>query len=158
MHLKKNTLAKYLLILTTIVLGGIYSCDSNSCASFDCINGECDRGTCVCEDGWQGTSCNTPWAQKFIGNFEGRDCYDTGTARYTLSGTRRPDSILFDNRFYAIVTGETELEFPTQEAEQDGATFTLEGEGSIQESTLTILLRYKYESFDVQCPLTLTRE
>ncbi|MFY0672908.1 MAG: hypothetical protein JXQ87_05865 [Bacteroidia bacterium] len=133
----------------------IQSC-GGACAG-NCGNGECEQGVCVCDEGWEGTTCNTSWSEKFIGSYEGKDCYDSGVVRYTINQTNRPDSIIFDNQFHAIVKDGDNLIFPEQEANTDGVDFIFSGTGNITSSGVDMQLFSKYPTFEIKCELSLER-
>lgn len=147
----------FVFLFLLFFMVSVQSC-TNSCAGFDCVNGECEDGTCACEDGWEGSSCNTSWANKFLGNYEGRDCYDSGIATYALGSGSGPDTVLFENQFKAYITNGTELVFPEQDGEQDGVAFIFSGTGTISNDDLKLFLTSKYPSFETACELTLTRK
>lgn len=157
MRSKKSTSIKpFFFLLGLSILFSFLNACSTSCASFDCVNGECEKGSCVCDEGWEGNSCNTPWSAKFAGLYQGTDCYDSGTTQYTIASTGRPDSVVFDNRFYGLIEDGDQLVFPSQDGEQDGAKYTFSGTGSIQNGKLHLLLFSDYESFEVKCELSLS--
>lgn len=154
-----QSLKSYTLLLVTAASFVLYttSC-TNTCAGFECVNGECEDGACACEDGWEGSGCNTSWANKFLGNYEGKDCYDSGFATYAISSASGPDTVLFENQFKAYIKNGNELVFPEQTGEQDGVEFIFSGNGTINEDDLELFLLSKYPTFEVTCELSLTRK
>ena len=147
----------FLALLGSLGFSSVLLSCGGSCAGFDCVNGDCVQGACECDEGWEGTTCNTTWGDKFVGSYEGTDCYDTGLARYTINKTNRPDSIIFDNQFYALVKDGDQLLFPEQDAEEDGAEFVFSGTGSITSAGVNLVLFSKYPNFDIKCELKLDR-
>ena len=107
-----------------------YSCNG-ACAGLNCVNGACDNGVCDCNEGYEGSTCNTPWSAKFVGTYEGTDCYDSGIARFSISSTTKPDSLKYDNKFYALIKDGTDLIFPDQNASVDGVEFIFSGTGKL---------------------------
>ncbi len=134
----------------------LQSC-GGACAGFDCVNGDCVQGACECDQGYEGTNCNTTWAAKFVGSYEGTDCYDSGLITYSIIKTNRPDSIIFDNQYYALIKEGESLVFPEQEASADGVDFIFSGTGNITTKGVDLVLFSKYQSFDTQCELSLER-
>ncbi|MGB0430098.1 MAG: hypothetical protein ACPGLV_06455 [Bacteroidia bacterium] len=128
-----------------------------ACAGFDCVNGDCVQGACECDDGYEGTTCNTTWAAKFIGSYEGTDCYDSGLITYSIIKTNRADSIIFDNQYYALITDGESLVFPEQDAKADGVDFIFSGLGNITTKGVDLTLVSKYPDFDTRCELSLER-
>lgn len=143
-------------ISTALFLLVFTSCNNNTCAGFDCQNGECESGACVCDDGFEGPSCNNEWSEKFVGSYEGTDCYDAGNATYTVNRTHA-DTIIYDNKYKAYIKEGTQLVFPDQDAELDGAEFIFSGSGVIDGDKLDLLLFSKYPNFEVKCELSLER-
>lgn len=151
-----NRSSFFLAIVLAVFANFNYSCNG-SCAGFDCVKGDCKDGACVCEEGYEGTTCNTAWSAKFVGTYQGTDCYDSGIARYTISGTAKADSVRYDNKYYALVKGGTDLIFPDQKTQIDGVEFIFSGTGKITNNGLNLLLFSKYPTFEVKCELELTR-
>lgn len=152
-QLPANSLLGLICVLFLFVFT---SCNNTTCQGFDCQNGECQDGACVCDDGYEGPSCNTAWSEKFVGSYEGTDCYDSGRATYTINGTH-PDTILYNNQYKAYIQNGNELVFPEQDALLDGVAFIFSGTGSIEGDKLDLLLFSKYPNFEVKCELSLER-
>lgn len=142
-------------ILPFFFVAILQSC-GGACAG-NCGNGNCEQGVCVCDEGWEGTTCNTGWSEKFVGSYEGKDCYDSGIVRYIINKTNRPDSIIFDNQYHAIVKDGDNLIFPEQEAKADGVDFIFSGTGNITNKGVDMLLFSKYPTFEIKCELSLER-
>ena len=163
MRLRNNTsqLLVKLTFLSSLFLSFllVFSSCANTCNGFECQRGECVDGKCDCEDGWEGPSCNTTWADKFIGTYEGRDCYDSGNAVYSIFNTESPDTVIYDNKYKGYISNGDELVFPEQDAELDGAEFIFSGTGKLTTDGIDLLLfsKYKNPSFEVKCELSLTR-
>lgn len=143
-------------IVTVLFLNLTTSC-TNTCAGFDCQQGECQDGACVCDEGYEGSSCNTAWSEKFIGTYEGTDCYDAGSATYSVNSGSEPDEIIYDNKYKGTIKNGDELIFPEQDAELDGVEFIFSGTGSVDGDGLKLILFSKYPNFDVKCELNLSR-
>jgi hypothetical protein len=64
----KKWFSVFLLLATALLC--LPSCDYNfECAEGGCLNGsECIDGSCICPNGFEGTACETPSANKFIHN------------------------------------------------------------------------------------------
>ncbi len=49
------------------------SCVHDSCKTLMCRNGgTCDNEECRCPDGWEGTQCEIPSANRFVGKYDGQ--------------------------------------------------------------------------------------
>jgi len=71
------------------------------CDSVFCLNGgSCYDGNCICPDGYEGTTCETKWNEKFIGNYRSYDnCY-TASDYYDCSinaVVQTPDQLILYN-------------------------------------------------------------
>lgn len=132
------------------------SCNG-SCAGFDCVRGDCVSGRCECDEGYEGNNCGTSWSEKFVGSYEGKDCFDASIARYTLTATSRPDSLRYLGKHYALVKEGTLLEFPEQTASDEGIEFVLSGSGQLTANGIRLNLLSKYPTFELRCDLQLTR-
>lgn len=56
-----------------IALVSFFACnsDKDNCADVNCgANGFCDNGKCVCDKGFEGTSCATEIRQKYLGSWK----------------------------------------------------------------------------------------
>jgi hypothetical protein len=81
-HQHKNffqNMSKKLFFLPALLLGAFLmftpACgDSDPCKDVECgTNGNCFEGDCVCNEGFEGSTCADEWATKFVGNYDGDD-------------------------------------------------------------------------------------
>lgn len=65
------------LFLVAALLVTISSCDRQTCTNVNCPIGQsCHNGRCYCQDGYEGTDCQTPSYQKYVGlnNYAYENC------------------------------------------------------------------------------------
>ena len=62
-----------------IILIQIASCERRTCTDVVCgVNQQCSQGNCYCQDGYEGSNCNTESAQKYVGNYNVSEaCYSS---------------------------------------------------------------------------------
>lgn len=59
------------------------ACKQNECADVpSCVNGACVEGECLCNEGWEGGSCDTPSADKFAGTYSVTDLCNNAALAY----------------------------------------------------------------------------
>lgn len=59
-----------ILGVAAIATIGMVSCDTDACKDVDCgVNGTCLEGDCICDDGYEGTNCETESRIKFQGTY-----------------------------------------------------------------------------------------
>ena len=47
--------------------------ETDPCKDVDCgANGTCFEGSCVCNQGYEGSDCNTEWSAKFLGDYSAK--------------------------------------------------------------------------------------
>ncbi len=65
----------FLFVLALGALVSLPSCGTDDpCKDVDCgANGTCFEGACVCNQGYEGASCELTWASKFAGSYGGKD-------------------------------------------------------------------------------------
>lgn len=147
----------FLFALSLLIpLAQLSSCNG-SCAGFDCVRGDCVSGACDCDKGYEGNNCGTAWSEKFVGSYEGKDCFDASIARYTFTATNRPDSLRYLGQHYALVRDGSILEFPEQTATDEGVEYLLSGSGQLTANGIRLNLLSKYPTFELSCDLQLTR-
>lgn len=90
-----KTFIKYsLAALSLLTIVTISGCDRRSCNDVICgVNQQCQQGNCYCQDGYEGTDCNTPSADKYVGNYSVYESCTSGPANFPSYNT----SIYKDN-------------------------------------------------------------
>ena len=80
-------MSKKLFLLPTLLLGAFLlftpSCtETDLCKDLEgkCGNGQCFDGACVCDEGYEGTNCESQWSAKFVGSYLGSDKVTASTA------------------------------------------------------------------------------
>jgi len=68
----------YIIILFSALIIGMFSC-KDACDTINCNNhGTFDDGSCVCDDCYEGTSCEVEVNAKFLGEWVSPDYVCTG--------------------------------------------------------------------------------
>ena len=138
---------KFLSVALTLFL--ITSC-ADPCKDVSCSdNGACDEGTCLCEAGYEGTSCETESRAKFLGEWTTIDwtCDGGSPETYTQvfgAGASANLITIVDPAFPIIViSGEVSgnnFTIPSQEIAFLGTSITLSGSGSISNGIITMTI------------------
>ena len=111
-------------------------------------NGVCDNGLCICVPGFEGDTCEITIRDRFLGNYFATDvCNTMGTLQYSMSihSNSQILSVLFssqlaNSKFVDSVSATVEgnnLIINTQQV--NGNSFSVSGNGSISNGTLTLL-------------------
>lgn len=86
-------MSKKLFLLPTLLLGAFLlftpSCtETDACKDLEgkCGNGQCFDGACVCDEGYEGTNCESEWSAKFVGSYLGTDKVTASTSDPTTVG------------------------------------------------------------------------
>ena len=71
-------MSKKLFLLPLMLLSVLFftpGCgEEDPCKDVECgTNGTCFEGACVCNEGFEGSSCDTEWSAKFVTTFNGKD-------------------------------------------------------------------------------------
>jgi hypothetical protein len=152
------------------------NCDIDLCA--DCENGDCTTGDCNCFEGYEGDNCETEIREKFIGNWIGvLDCSQICIFAPDLCNLDINIDISKDNSDITMVVlsaPEVEIDlFGSAELGDDTNTLDLEERqidimgfaavvnGTIEfssETEIILNLQINVAGFDVDCPLTLTKQ
>ncbi len=120
------------------------------CATVTCFNGGvCLDGLCNCPNGFEGSTCSTPWNAKFVGSYGATDnCY-TGSGTYPVQINAvylHPDQIDFSNftticqteKITAIIGPQkTSFNIPIQNA--CGNNY-ISGTGNISGNTINVFI------------------
>jgi hypothetical protein len=142
------------------VLAGLAfaSCDNDPCKDVVCgDNGVCVEGDCVCDAGYEGASCETLQATKFLGSYNAiENCSTSGTAAYTVGVFANADLTKFDidnfwEFFAAPVVATISADgksFTIADQEPDADGYRVEGTGSINDAGNIITLSYTVKKFE----------
>lgn len=149
-HFRIFLFACFLAVTGTAVIITV-SCNTDKCKTLICANGSyCQLGVCICQYGWEGTSCETESRKKFLGNYM---VYEKGSSSFaaqypisivtdTLSNVINNVRISnFNNRFKGSVLGTVyhdTLTIPNQELEGK----TVFGKGYIYVTTDVTYYQY----------------
>ena len=139
--------------------------DKDACKDVDCgPNGTCFEGTCECFDGFEGTACETEWAEKFLGPYLGFDICAGTTYNLTKPAvvTRRNEQEVrisnfggFDSFLDAAIANGNQLTF-TNFTDPAGRRFT--GTAQISGNTLTGNYTVTYSDNTTEsCTFTYTK-
>lgn len=137
-----------ILGVAAVATMGMVSCTTDACKDVDCgAWGTCLDGVCVCDDGYEGTDCDTEERAKFVGTYVASG---TITCPVTGNGTFSAETVTVANSATSVTkitidfagvlltatvngTGVT-----VDQATIDGLTYT--GSGSINGNTLSLTL------------------
>lgn len=89
----KNIKFGFLSVFALSCMMFFSSCE-DLCKDVECVQGECVEGDCVCDQGYEGTLCDTKMTDKFVGTYTVNENCDTGT--YTYSTTITASSTTID--------------------------------------------------------------
>lgn len=157
----KFNLLGVLAIATVLFFSG---CDTDPCKDIDCgTNGTCVEGTCVCDAGYEGTSCETLQNAKFVGSYNGSENCTSGTYTYalTISASSSSNTTIVLNNLYAGGTntnatiGADGTSFTI--ASQALGSATVSGTGTISGTTVTIVYSVSVSGATDQCTVIMTR-
>ncbi len=152
-----------------IILLQITSCERRSCTDVACgVNQQCSQGNCYCQDGYEGSNCNTESAQKYVGNYNVSEaCYSSTSNffNYTCYITADPfyiNRVQINNLFGqttatgVIHTDQNNLgnyiEIPQQQ--QGSLVFSGTGNYDPQLNRMTINFNYTFNGGSYQCTHT----
>lgn len=153
----------FLHLLTLLVCICLFSCSDN-CKDLDCGNGTCDDGTCICDEGYEGTNCQTLVIAKYYGT------YNNTASSCTNGGQSSMESIILSSAEDSDPTALTvEFELPnapnpiyvgsiqgnTITASGSYLITTLEFTGTISEDGNTIESNLKFNTLD--CDITFSK-
>lgn len=134
----------FLLALLGVLMAFAPACNTDPCKDVNCgANGTCVDGSCFCDDGYEGASCETEWAEKFVGSYLGRDICKSGTYNLTkpaVVSKRNAKEVRmsnfggFDSFLDMDVTKSDELSF-TNKTDPAGRRFT--GTAKLSNNRLT---------------------
>lgn len=76
----------YVFFLSLLCFSIMTHCSTNRCKKVTCVNGTCTDGTCICENGYEGSTCEIA-VNKFLGKWTGSITSSTSTSPITLNIT-----------------------------------------------------------------------
>lgn len=163
-NMKKSLLAFFAAGIAAVTFS-ISSCTVDPCKDVSCgANGECVEGDCVCDAGYEGTTCATEWRAKFIGtaSLSGTvACPVSGNGTFpatafTMSNSSQGVTMFTINGaglvFVATTTSSTS--FTIASTTINNLTYT--GSGQISGTNVSITLNEQDPSLNETCIYTLT--
>jgi len=146
-----------LLSVVAIATVSFNSCTTDACKDVDCgLYGECVDGDCVCDTGYEGVNCDTPWSAYFLGTYAG---LDTCGFQYEsiISGGASATTLSISNIFGLAASGTATVISNTagtiQIPSQTVNGYVVSGSGALVGDVITI--DYTIDGDD--CMLTYTR-
>jgi hypothetical protein len=141
-----------LVVVITIISAVVYSCKKKDpCENVSCPAGKvCSSGTCTCPFGYEGTTCDTLSAIKFVGNYQvNENCQNPPGPGYTYT-----TNISYGFQDYEIIISNILGSGLSIDASVDGNTIFINeqtvgglrivGEGFFQPITNRIQINYEY--------------
>ncbi|MBN8684191.1 MAG: hypothetical protein J0L99_16210 [Chitinophagales bacterium] len=135
------------LLLLSVVLFTPGCGEEDPCKNVECgANGTCFEGACVCNEGFEGSGCDTEWSAKFVTTYNGTDVCANGTFDYDQAITRVSESTVLLNDLggtvYDITANISRINANDAGAEKiswnvTSAGLTFKGEGTITGTTVT---------------------
>lgn len=94
------------MFLVAVLFISISSCEKKSCKNVTCGSGqECYNGACICQDGYEGTDCQTVSNTKYAGSYNVSENCGANAPNfpyytvYITADPNYPNRILIDNLF-----------------------------------------------------------
>ena len=146
------------------------------CKDVDCgANGTCFEGACICNEGFEGSDCLTPWADKFLGNWKAQETCTfsdgtTGPQQYNVVITKLDENTISIANFSGF---NDKVNFDISRVNASDATATkitcvaysdiqdriFNGTATISGSTITITYTVKYsDNTQDSCTGTFTKQ
>ncbi|MEO0469708.1 MAG: calcium-binding EGF-like domain-containing protein [Bacteroidota bacterium] len=155
------------------------ACEERPCEEVNCVNGSCDEvtGECVCQEGFEGSLCETSIRQKFLGTYDVsyEGCFST-TPNHTVGIEQDPTAanqvLVKDLGDYACPEGEgrviltaviegDQLTLAQQSVDCGQIIYNFLGNGRINEGVLTLDFWVNYDSDGIEredrCTATLQK-
>jgi len=77
---------KNFIILIVVLLSSIFLPSCDECSTLDCENSiGCEEGICICEEGYEGTTCKNKANHKFLGAYNGRENCNNNSKELEIS-------------------------------------------------------------------------
>jgi hypothetical protein len=149
------------------------SCDTDACKDVDCgANGTCLEGDCICNDGYEGVSCDVEERADFLGNYVLNESCPSGSIvdfAVTVTASSNDVTKVLINGFGGFECGGSNI---IVEGLVNGDNITIpnqffcsnqieiiSGTGSINSAGLVINLTYSYDAGAQEtCTATYTKQ
>lgn len=165
MYQKQHIMIRGTLTLVFLALMFI-GCDE--CRDVDCgANGSCDEGDCICDAGYEGSSCETEERAKFIGNWSGPSLCagEVGSANVVVSPGTDVTKVTFfpaedtSLNIEGIIDGSTMTVANVSATNSEGITFNVSGNGTINAAgTMDLELLFLVDGYlPTDCSYTLSK-
>jgi len=172
----KNFKLLSLAVAFTFGIAALNSCTEDKCKDVTCSNGGvCMDGTCDCAAGYEGTTCQTKMADKFVGSYKYNETSGTGCGGFTDWPVTITASSTVANK--VIISGfggfecsgagiqvegtvnGTDLTIPSNQSFCSGNLVINSGSGSINGSSSSITINYSYtqDTTSASCSGTYTK-
>lgn len=151
----------YFMVATMAIFGATtFNACTDACKDVTCVNGECSDGDCECDEGYEGTECETAMNTKFLGVFNVTDACVSGYSQTITAGTAA-NEIVFSNlgnfTNAAVVKATVDGTSLTISNYTDGAGRKFQGTGTISAGTITMnyIVTYSDNSTETCDPVIL---
>jgi len=165
----KKSFLSTLMAGLAVVAFTFSSCTTDPCKDVSCgANGECVEGDCVCDEGYEGTSCGTESRAKFLGSYSVNEACTSGN--YTYDSNVNTSSISVSNIVitnfgdYSVSVAATvddngtSVTIANQTVTISGASATVQGSGQINGNILTITYTITASGVSDTCTMTCTKQ
>ncbi len=152
-----------IILMTFLVV--VSSCSDDPCDDVICNNGgDCIEGNCDCPTGYEGTTCDVESRTKYLGGWNTVD-WDCGFGIDDFTFVFEPGSGILEMSFFDPTEPDAKIAchiegnmivVDSQVVVVDGELFTLEGTGSLENETLSLILQVKVQSELFTCSGTFT--
>ncbi|MBI1289285.1 MAG: hypothetical protein GC178_17090 [Flavobacteriales bacterium] len=142
---------------------GLASCEVDNCKDVTCDNGgTCVDGTCVCEAGYEGTSCDTEERAKFLASYSVSESCTSGNYTYsvtvTTSSTDVTKIIIGNFGDYGVDVVATVSGSSLTIANQTVGGGTFSGSGQLSGNILTVTYTVTAGTDTDSCTMTCTKQ
>ncbi|MCB0761987.1 MAG: hypothetical protein KDC12_10735 [Flavobacteriales bacterium] len=154
-----------IILMLTALAVGLGSCSRLKCRNMDCGNGTCEKGECICDDGYEGASCQDLSRDKYLGIYTGtEECSVQGTSTVSVVVDEGYNdlSILFENLFntnseiQATMSGSS-FTIPLQTNYAGNVIFNVVGSGHFSGNQLVVNYTVEEDGESESCSVTLSR-
>lgn len=166
--MKKSVLAFFAAGIAAVTFS-ISSCTVDPCKDVSCgANGECVDGNCVCDAGYEGSTCATEQRAKFLGQYSVSEACTSGNYTYNVSvntsSTGVSNIIVTNFGDYSVSVNGTvnsdgsSITFANQQVTIQGTAATVQGTGQITGNILTITYTISAGGQSDTCTMTCTKQ
>jgi hypothetical protein len=142
---------KLILSVTSIVFGIflLINCSKDACKELICQNnGICNEGVCDCTTYYDGKNCEKEVRENYYGSYPGIATAGGQASNRTFVVSKHSGGIhkfWLDSKIDCNLTSATDFKIPSQEYEDNGLTYQIEGSGKFDGNQLTATVEMSYQ-------------